>query len=84
MFKKDNYEMSQQEYAQLCTTLEGIATGYNEKLSKLFEESNEIVDEMNTQYNEKLKAEQSLRELNDIIEKFKKHNTNMKKKCIIY
>lgn len=84
MFKKDNYEMSQQEYAQLCTTLESIATGYNEKLSKLFDESNEIVDEMNTQYNEKLKAEQSLRELNDIIEKFKKHNTNMKKKCIIY
>ncbi|MCQ2336072.1 MAG: dynamin family protein [Paludibacteraceae bacterium] len=74
LFRKDNYEMSQQEYSQLENILtDDVPTECN-KLATLFDESNEIVDKMNDLYNNKFEAEQSLRKLNDIIKKFKKYD----------
>ena len=73
-FRADNYEMSQEEYAQLNNILEDVATTKCQKLASLFDESNEIIEELNNSYNNKFEAEQALRKLNDIIEKFKKYD----------
>lgn len=79
VFRKDNYEMSQEEYSQLNNILEDVVPTKCQKLATLFNESNAIVDEMNESYNSKLEAEQSLRKLNEVFEKFKKYDTSYRK-----
>lgn len=79
VFRKDNYEMSEQEYNQLYNILNDIATTKSQGLAELFDESNQIVDEMSDSYNRKVEDEQSLRKLKNIIDKFSKYNLAYKK-----
>ena len=73
-FKNNNYEMSQEEFNHFDKILEDIATQKPHEMAKIFDQSNEIVAAMNDAYNEKCDHYQSVRKLNDIIEKFKKYN----------
>jgi len=75
----EGYKMTNEQYNKLVNILNDVATTKCQKLASLFDESNAIVDEMNDSYNSKFDAEQSLRKLNDIIEKFKKYNASYKK-----
>ena len=71
--------MSEQEYNQLYNILNDIATTKSQGLAELFDESNQIVDEMSDSYNRKVEDEQSLRKLKNIIDKFSKYNLAYKK-----
>lgn len=71
----EGYKMTNEQYNRLVNLLNDVATTKCQKLASLFDESTEIVDEMSNSYNRKFEAEQSLRKLNDIIEKFKRYDT---------
>jgi GTPase SAR1 family protein/predicted nucleic acid-binding Zn-ribbon protein len=72
-FRQDNYEMSQEEFTQLNNILEDVAIAKCNRLAKLFDTSNEIMDEMHGSYNKVIETQQALSKLNDIIQKFNKY-----------
>ena len=74
--RSDKYEMSVDEYNQLDSVLENIATDQCERLANLFDESNDIISEINNSYIQKSEAEQSLTKIDQIINKFEKLNAN--------
>ena len=65
--------MSQEEFTQLNNILEAVAIAKCNRLAKLFDTSNEIMDEMHGSYNKVIETQQALSKLNDIIQKFNKY-----------
>lgn len=71
-FRKDNYEMSQEEYCQLCNVLEKIATKDCNTLSAIYENYGGAVEKLNDAWHNYSKVDINFKDFENCYEAFDK------------
>lgn len=80
VFKKDNYEMSQQDYARLTSLIENVKGTKLSKIKYMYNQQMDVVEQMTVIWNEKNKTEGIWRQCSTCVTKINELSNKINKK----